>query len=260
MVSNTPKLRSPSYPIFGLNEALERVKTLFETCQDRPIARDDAATVLGFKTGRTGRSVQVLASLGQYGLLQKAGKGNVSVSQLAIDILYSETPEDRMRAIRAAVESPPLFADLLHQFPGQSLDQTVLRGYLLRNRFTPKAAESAIRSYLTTVNDIKLLGYEHRPEPDSERYDEPTAIALPSPTSRVIDATVSVPSEIEEATMQTSHQTGEFKQYMAFPAAGTMIRISVNGPMGPEQLRILDKYLQIQKRDQEGEAVESTDP
>ena len=248
MSSSTPKLRSPSYPIFGLSEALQHIKTLFETCQDRPIDRNDAFRVLGFKTGRTGRSVQVLASLGQFGLLQKAGKGQVAVSQLAVDVLYGETPEDRMRALRTALESPPLFSDLLHQFPGQSPEPTVLHGYLMRNRFTPKAAEAAIRAYLATINDIKAVGSAGGPEPDYERYDEPAVITLPSPTSKVIEGTALTPAETEEATMQTVQQSGEFTQYMAFPAAGTMIRISANGPVGPEQLRILDEYLQVQKR------------
>lgn len=97
--------RSPSYPSVPLTQAIELVRKIHKTCRTNIITRDDAVREMGY-SGLTGRSLKVLAALIQFGLLERAGKGDVRVTQRAVEILHGIDPADRNEAMLEAVVAP----------------------------------------------------------------------------------------------------------------------------------------------------------
>jgi hypothetical protein len=67
-------------------------------------------------SGLTGASGKMLANLVHYGLVAKAAKGSVRVTNLAVDILHPKTPEDRRRALHQAGFSPAFYREIRSQF------------------------------------------------------------------------------------------------------------------------------------------------
>jgi len=141
--------RSPNYPALSLPQAVEMVEKLHKANRTSVISRITAAQDMGY-SGLTGRSLTVLASLAQYGLIEKAGKGDVKVTRRAVDILHGVEDADRSEAIIEAAFAPALFQQLHERFPEGVPSQNALRSYLIQQEFGDVAIGPAINSFLET--------------------------------------------------------------------------------------------------------------
>ena len=79
--------RSPQYPSLSLPQSIDMVVKLHKANRTSVITRETAAKDMGY-SGLTGRSLTVIAALAQFGLVEKAGKGDIKVSRRAVDILH----------------------------------------------------------------------------------------------------------------------------------------------------------------------------
>jgi hypothetical protein len=147
------RTRSPHYPNFSLREAIARAERAFNADRRNPMDRDVAAKNIGY-SGSSGAADKALATLNQYGLLERVGKGQVRVSQLALDILHPENPSEKSRALNKAAFTPPLFKDLRNQFP-DGASEANLHSYLVRQNFQNRALRPAIGAYLETCSFLK---------------------------------------------------------------------------------------------------------
>ena len=196
------RLRSPNYPSVSLQEAIEMTRKIHSVERDYPVDRDVAVRHIGY-SGITGRSGKVLASILQYGLLEKAAKNEVRVSDTAVDILHPDSPEEEGRALRRAAFSPSLFADLRARFPEGAPSAGNLRSYLVKQGFSDRAIGPAINAYLQTCEFVQQkLAFESYGDADMEasessRYqrveDEGT---MRSPTPREFMPSAAPPSRI----------------------------------------------------------------
>jgi len=100
--------RSPSYPSLSLPQAIDMAEKLHKANRTSVISRETAAKDMGY-AGLTGRSLTVLAALAQFGLVERAGKGDIKVSRRAVDILHSVDEADKAEAIQEAAFAPALF-------------------------------------------------------------------------------------------------------------------------------------------------------
>lgn len=141
--------RSPSYPALSLPQAIEMVEKLHKANRTSIISRETAAKDMGY-AGLTGRSLTVIAALAQFGLIEKAGKGDVKVTRRAVDILHSVEEEDRADAIREAAFAPALFQQLHERFPEGVPSHNALRSYLIQREFGDAAIGPAITAFLET--------------------------------------------------------------------------------------------------------------
>ena len=98
------RVRSPNYPGISLPAAIERIRKVHAVEGTNDINRESFVQILGY-TGLTGPSGKLLSSLGKFGLTTKVGLGEVKISDLAMDILFSE-PDQKAAAIRRAANSP----------------------------------------------------------------------------------------------------------------------------------------------------------
>lgn len=151
------RVRSPRYPSIPLGDAVELARKLYVGDSTHAVDREVAVGHMGYRS-LNGASAQVLASLIQYGLIEAAGKGQVRLTSLALDVLEPQSPDDCARALAQAAYSPKLFADLRDRFPNSTPSEGNLRAHLIRQQFQQAALKSVIPAYLQTCEYLAQSG------------------------------------------------------------------------------------------------------
>lgn len=144
----TRKQRSPRYPALSLPKALSLINDVWARNQMHPAPREVVVKALGYDKLH-GRSLMLLAVLSHYGLLEKEG-GELKVSQLALQYLLPESPEERTKAIQRAAAKPLVFTQLAEKFPGGTSSDELITNFLVRNGFFVEAAKTILHSYRET--------------------------------------------------------------------------------------------------------------
>lgn len=101
--------------------------------------------------------MKVLADLIQFNLLEKAGKGDVKVTQLSVDILHGIDPADREQAMLEAALAPQLFKDIHDRFPDGIPSENAIRSYLIQQDFMDAAIAPAITAFMETYRSVQNI-------------------------------------------------------------------------------------------------------
>src|SRR5438105_3092705 len=113
------KMRSPNYPQLSLEEAIERVRTVYSAHHTTKANQEQIAKTLGYGS-INGTSQGVVSALRKYGLLQ-GGNDALSVSHDAVMILERQQDHpERIAAIHRAAFAPVLFSEMHEHFKNQS--------------------------------------------------------------------------------------------------------------------------------------------
>jgi hypothetical protein len=144
--------RSPSYPMFGLSEAIGKAKIVYDNVKRSSTTPDVIAKLLGFSQHVGGPGGRTMSALRQYGLLEEAdGKGRISDRAYTL-IQYPQGSQERTQAIKEAIREPNLFRELLAEFnDGVPPSDAPLSGYLLRRGFNPEVIPDVVRIFRDTV-------------------------------------------------------------------------------------------------------------
>lgn len=200
------RTRSPGYPSLPLTQAIELTKQLHAHDRTNPIDREAAAKNIGY-SGITGASAKALADLAHYGLVERAGKGSLRVSQLAVDILYPVSAADRARALEAAATSPDLFSEIRAQFPDGIPSENALRGYLMRKSFATAAIPYVVKSYTETARLFEEGGgneshgaKEGRGPESASTTAKTSKLTMPPTTEQLMPVAEITPAAIAAAT------------------------------------------------------------
>ncbi len=177
-----------------------------------------------------------------YGLLEKVAKGEVRVSQLAVDILAPESEHQRKQALLEAALSPELFKALKERFPESRFSENALRSHLVRLGFVERAVDPVIRAYTETCRYLEQENVSESggvdPKPDQESFQdagngrEPLKPAHKPPSVEK--------REIEVMGDERVLTTGLLSK-------GANFRLIVNGRIGVKEIDMLIKKLQIDK-------------
>lgn len=151
----------------ALDEAEDLVRKLYAGDGMHTVDREVAVGHMGYRS-LNGASAQVLASLSQYGLLETAGRGQVRLTSLAIDLIEPQSAEDRAKALAQAAYSPKLFAELKERFPTTIPSEANLRAYLIRQQFQPSALKAVIPAYLRTCEYLSAQNASGSPVAQSQ--------------------------------------------------------------------------------------------
>jgi len=180
------KSRSPRAPQISLQEALIKVKAVYEKEHTHKANREVIATDMGYR-GLSGSSATAIASLRQFGLLEGAGE-SMRVSDDATVILELPAGEpERVEALRRAAFAPPLFAELNEAFGSKLPSDENLRLYLVKKGFNRDTANNLIRIYRDTLSLVKdeTQGYDDDANTDlasiettSDMSSQPTAALM----------------------------------------------------------------------------------
>ena len=152
------RIQSPSYPYISLREAVGAVAKIEGRYRSSTLDRVDAAKLLGF-TGVTGPSNMTLATLASFGLIEKAGKGELRVTELARSILHPSSEEEKKLALRQAASGPQLYQELRERFADVAVpSEEGVHTYLNRLGFNPTAVRPAAKAFLQTMSYMQEVG------------------------------------------------------------------------------------------------------
>ena len=155
MVEN--RRTSPRHPIIGLEEAVDLAEKVFDGDRQYPVERETAVKHMGF-TGMSGWAMRMLASVLQYGLLEKAPDGQVKVTDRTVRILHPEGPSDKAEALSEASHEPDLFAKIYEKFPDGSPSDRNLESFLVRLGFLGSAIQPATKAFRATEEFLARSG------------------------------------------------------------------------------------------------------
>ena len=145
------RLRSPGYPSFSISDVIEFARKIHDEDRQHPVDRGVAARHMGF-SGLSGTSDRALSALLHYGLGEKVIKGEIKVTDLALQILHPESDAEYRQALRTSAFSPELFKELRARYPDSPPSRQSLVSYLTRENFAPAAIGPAAKAFLETCD------------------------------------------------------------------------------------------------------------
>ncbi len=143
-------IRSPSYPNMSLRDAIVAVRKIEAEYRTTPADREHAAKLVGYSS-LSGPAAKALAALAQYGLVDRAGKGELRVSDRAAIILHPDDPEERAVEIERAAFEPDLFQEFQDRWPNLRPPEDAIANLLRRNGFNESAIRPIVNAYLDTL-------------------------------------------------------------------------------------------------------------
>lgn len=146
--------QSPGYPNFPLEKAIYLAGQVFEKDRKNAIDRDVAAQHIGY-SGSSGAADKSLATLAHFGLVEKAGKGQLRVTQTLVDILYPDSEHDKREALLAAGFAPAIFREIRERFEDGVPSEGALKGWLMRENFLDRAINPVTKAYLSTMHYLE---------------------------------------------------------------------------------------------------------
>ena len=158
----TKKTRSPIYPIVGLNTAIDKLKDFYAIEGQNIVKREDALKAMGY-SGISGQSMQMLATLTQYDLLEKAGTGEIKIADTGLAIIVG-TNEEKEQSILIAAQNPPIFKEILNQFSSNKPSERSLMSFLIQRKpkgYIHRSAEKITKSFFETIELANLYKTEY---------------------------------------------------------------------------------------------------
>lgn len=150
-------IRSPSYPNAALSEAISQVRKIEQLYRSSPVDREVAAKIIGYSS-LSGPANKALAALAQYGLVERAGKGEMRVTSRAQAILHPNNDDEQRAQLKAAAMEPQLFRELQERFPNMVPPEDGVVTYLNRQGFNQTAIRPAAKAYLQTLRFLEEAG------------------------------------------------------------------------------------------------------
>jgi hypothetical protein len=239
------KMRSPNYPAHGLTQAVEYARKLWDREKRTPVSHATAATALGYAT-LSGPARIAIASLRQYGLVDKPDAGHVRLSDRAVKILHGAEAE-RQAGLGEAAGNPKLFRELWATYQDGSDD--AIRSYLISHLITKKdfsedGARKAIKSFRDTVKLAKPEASGYTPE-DNGGDDDDMDAAEPGQLDRKASTTTPPP---------TKPTDGVFSLNVPFSKGTISVQVRVTGEaISPAHLARVRKYLEFAESDWDGD-------
>lgn len=167
--------RGPSYPAFGLDTAIQRLKDFHAAQRTNAVSVEAAIESLGYQNPKSSTAQRAVAALLSYNLLTEEGSGasrKVKITDLGRKILLlPEDDSDRIDAVKEAALSPKIYRDMLNEWSDSLPSDTELSKYLTFNKgYNEDAVRTLIKSFRVTYDFAKIgsgevkLGIESNPQ------------------------------------------------------------------------------------------------
>ena len=173
-VKGTAGVRGVSYPALSLEEAVRRAAQLWQNERKNAAPMEAVASHWGYSPSSSGVRTTV-AALISFGLVSDQGsreQRQIQLTPRGLDIVL-DAPE-RNAALRDAVMSPKIYAEILANWPVDNLpsDQT-LKFFLLRNKnFNPKAVDGFIKDFRDSISFSGLAKAGNMPQAVASESEE----------------------------------------------------------------------------------------
>jgi hypothetical protein len=154
--------RSPSYPVFALNDAIEKARSIYSGEKRSATTPEVIASHMGY-TQANGPGGRAVSALRQFGLLEEAA-GKYRISELGFTLIHFERNTTEWRHAAAdAIRKPTLFRELLEVYPDDLPSDATLRNDLLKRGFNPGSISDVVSIFR---DSISLVGS------DASIYDD----------------------------------------------------------------------------------------
>jgi hypothetical protein len=243
--------RSPKYPNFSLRTAVKQAEKIFQADRRNVLDRFVAVKHMGY-SGLSGPADKSIATLVQYGLLERVGKGEVRVSQTAVDILHPDTPRQKAEALKKAAYSPPIFKAVKERFP-DGVSSDALASYLVRENFLDRAISPITRAYSDTLSFLEQSGASDSggdatqgATESASLDDEDDEMDFVEPDDAVRPGKAVTPKQGESQTPTLAHlRMGPGMQQAAFPLAEGTVYLTFPENLTSDGYAELSEYLGI---------------
>jgi hypothetical protein len=167
--------RSPNYPIIGLEEAVRRVRRLYQAEGQTDVPREAALKHLGYDAD-SGTARAMLSALRKFGLLDYRD-GKIVVSSRAVDILeFGQEHSRHLQALKAAALAPDVYSQLVAKYRrgGRLPSDVSLRPVLIADLgFNPKVADSFLKDFRGSLEYAGVLDGNQLRLPEQSGQDQP---------------------------------------------------------------------------------------
>jgi hypothetical protein len=145
--------RSPGFPIISLEEAISRLKIIYQHDRRAFTTAEAIISHLGYKGNRGGTAGRAVAALKHYGLLDEKA-GQFRVSDLGFKLLHlPEDSQEKKEIIKDMALAPSLFKRVFSYYDGELPSNTTLKSHLILNeRFNPDSVDQFIRVLRQTIS------------------------------------------------------------------------------------------------------------
>jgi hypothetical protein len=141
----------------SLTDAVSAVRKIEAQYRGAKVDRVIGAKIIGYSS-LSGPANKALAALAQYGLVERAGKGEMRVTSRARAILHPDSEGEKQQELRAAAFEPTLFRELHDRWPDMIPPEDGVASYLNRKGFNQSAIRPATKAYLNTLLALEEAG------------------------------------------------------------------------------------------------------
>ncbi len=162
--------RSPVYPAFSLDEAIVKLKALWEKDGKVGAPKSVALGYWGY-TAISGPALRTISTLKRFGLTEERD-GRILPSQIALDLLlYSNDDERYKKVLRECAKKPNIYSELFNKYGKDLPSNEALKAELIKDYdYNPKVVDTLINDFRNTLQLSGLLqaGTELEVGDDSE--------------------------------------------------------------------------------------------
>jgi hypothetical protein len=180
--------RSPNYPAISLAEAVGKVHKIYAEMYTHPADREAIAKNMGY-TSLNGASASAISALQKFNLLEPGeNKEEYKLSAQALNfVLFPKGNPDRVMAIKEIAFAPSTFHTLHERYGDRLPNDDVIRAYLIKSNFNPRAVSTVIRTFRDTIEFVKEEGaFDEGSDPAEVELSEASATNMhntPEPNS-----------------------------------------------------------------------------
>ncbi len=210
--------RSPAYPSFSVQKALEQVKALY--AQEKEYAAPLASALKAWGYGaKSSGGRQTLATMKYYGLVDITGEGDsrrIKVSDVALKILRDPREDDteKRQTIRRVALTPSAHKLLLDEYPSGLASDGSVQYFLLESGFNEQAARELLAEFKDTASHIGLYEPHNFLDKPSEEDDSAEVDLDPPPPAQVGDKIQWTLNGVDQfaggAVVEVVHPSGEW--------------------------------------------------
>lgn len=183
MAITVVRKKSPRAPSMALDDAIERAIRIYDKETRHSVPVDVAAGHLGYKDAGNGAAMAALATLRYYALIERPKDGFLNVCKEVEAFKYAPKDETRRELVKAWLKNPPIFAELLDQYPGGLPSDGTIKYDLIQKGFNPGAADSCLSAFRRSVEFARFyedatIAAEPMVEdvPSSDAPDQPVVV------------------------------------------------------------------------------------
>lgn len=236
--------RSPGFPNIPLEEAISRLKIIYQHDKRAFTTVEAIITHLGYKGGRGGSAGRAVAALKHYGLLEEKS-GQFRVSDIGFKLLhFSEDSEEKKELLKEISLYPSTFKRIFSYYEGEIPSDTTLRQHLIfKEKFNPESVDQFIRVFRQTISFANpTLDINENADNSNDVKNEEIEAQPSIQTTQIENAssTISQPQNSQSQISLSPYSNGETLKFRISRDSEVIVTFSGQVTQGSiEKLKIL---------------------